>query len=237
MTSKIHRFKPWLVLACLILPATKLTAQAPTIEIKAELRVAAAEIVAEHHTLWLRTGPSSKAVKIPLNTRSFSEMISYKGPVQAQFFATQEAAESDQPVESPLALTALSAGESLLLFLPDVNGFSYRLLSTRGTDFPFGSFKFMNFSKAQIAIQAGEQSKPVTINPNEDHVFSFKQEEFFSIKVAAKFPDEAPHLIRQTKFSIGPDWREMVLLYNRPGEERVRMLHFVDTRPASKQEP
>jgi hypothetical protein len=52
--------------------------------------------------------------KNQLNTRSFSQRLTYKGPAQAQVFATQEAAEAEKPVEAPLAHTTLLACDSQL---------------------------------------------------------------------------------------------------------------------------
>ncbi|NNC88059.1 MAG: hypothetical protein HKN82_06305 [Akkermansiaceae bacterium] len=210
-----------------------LMAQRSSPAITAELQVAATGIAGKHHTLWLRTGPGKAPVKVSPTLRTFSLPISYKGPARADFFETAQDAQADPPTVQPLASVPLQAGALLLVFVPDAESKTraYRVHATRAGSFPHGSFNFINFSKSAIFVQSEGKAKDVRIDPDRNHVFKFGgAEQSVGIRVAAVAPGADHRLIRQTNFSTNPDWREMVLFFDQPGTNRVRMSHLVDVR-------
>lgn len=230
MNCHIRFAKTCFIIACFCNPQTTLAANAKPQKITATIKVAATAIVKQHHTLWLRTGPNLKALKIQLNVRSFSTEIKYSGISTVLFFESQNVAEAETPEKPPLGKAEITAGSSTILFVPAADGDAYRLLVTRDNDFPFGSFKFLNFSQAQLGIQAGKNSEVVVVRPKAHHVFRFNQQTSFDIKIFAKFQDHDANLVRQSRFSIGPDRRELVLIFNRPNIANLQILHFVDTQ-------
>ena len=201
--------------------------------ITAELRVAALDIAGAYHTLWLRTGPGRKPLEVSLNIRTFSNPIAYQGSARAQFFATPQAAEAADPAPPPLIDTTLQPGGTLLVFVPVNDKDTYRIYPIRDQDFPYGSFNFANFSQAEILVQAGDKTEPVRLRPTTHHVFRFKGDKrIVTVRVAAQVPGSEPRLIRQTNFSAGPDWREVVFFFTAPDTGQITMRHLVDAKPA-----
>jgi hypothetical protein len=214
--------------------ASTVFAQEAPLTISLEMKVAATGIADGQHTLWLRTGPEKPAVEIRLNTRSFSRPIQYRGSPEGLFFATQAAAEAVELLESPIARVQLAAGNALLVFIPNSNG-QYHVLPTRGDEFDYGSFNFANYSKSTVVVQLGTGTDPMRLKTRESHVFNAggKGQQSYSVKIAAQSPGGTPRLIRQTKFMMAPNYREMVLFFDRPDTGRLRMHHLVDTRAAT----
>lgn len=106
-----------------------------------EIRVAAVDILPGHDTLWLRSGHGIAPVKVPLNIRTFSQPIRYKGPAKANFFRDGNEASLEKP---PAALAAAVLGEkaSLIVFHPNADGSGYQPLVIADSAFPFGRANF-----------------------------------------------------------------------------------------------
>jgi len=110
---------------------------------------------------------------------------------------------------------------------------SHRVASSA---FPYGSYNFVNFSDDAILVQGGDKTRPVRLDPGKTHVFTFNDDRRVVTLRIADTPDgQSPRLIRQTNFSITPDWREMVFFFNGPQSGRIRMRHLVDTMPAREE--
>jgi hypothetical protein len=210
-----------------------LRAQDAPLTISLEFKVAATGIAVSQHTLWLRTGPGKPALEIRLNTRSFSRPIQYRGAPEGLFFAKQADAEAIELIEAPIARVQLDAGSALLVFIPSSDS-QYYVLPTRAEVFDFGSFNFANYSKSTVVVQIGEEADPMRLKTRESHVFNAggKGQQSYSVKIAAQAPGGEARLIRQTKFMMAPNYREMVLFFDRPDTGRLRMHHLVDTRAA-----
>ncbi len=222
MTTFFHRLLAPLA-ACLATAAA--AAELPG-SIKAELRVAATGIAGSHHTLWLRTGPERDPLEVPLNIRTFSAPIAYEGLPQARFFATAAAARAAEPTEKPLLSTTLAAGSTLLVFVPADHG--YRALPVAGADFPFGSFRFANLTRAMVRAEVGKDA--VNLQPGESHSFRHAQDQpSLGVRLYAKTADKHARLLRQSNWSITLSQRELVLFFVNPDSGLIQTRHFVDS--------
>jgi hypothetical protein len=193
--------------------------------IKAELRVAATGIAGEHHTLWLRTGPERDPLEVPLNVRTFSAPIQYAGLPLAQFFATKDAARAAEPVEKPLLTTTLPQGSTLLVFVPGEG--NYRILPVAAADFPYGSFRFANLTRALVRAELGKEAS--NLAPGESRTFSYTQDQpALGVRLYSKTAEKGARLLRQTNWSISMAQRELVLFYINPDSGLVQTRHLVD---------
>lgn len=222
MTTLFHRLLASLV-ACL---ATAAAAVDLPGSIRAELRVAATGIAGNHHTLWLRTGPERDPLEVPLNVRTFSAPIAYDGLPEAQFFANAAAARAAEPAEKPLLTTTLTAGSSLLVFVPGEG--NYRILPVAGSDFPFGSFRFANLTRAKVRAEVGKEA--ANLEPGESRSFRFSQDQpSLGVRLYSKSDDKGVRLLRQTNWSISLTQRELVLFFVNPDSGLVQTRHFIDS--------
>ena len=193
------------------------------------IRVAALDIVPGHDTLWLRTGQGKEPVQIFLNTRIFSQSTEHKGPAKLVFYRSAAEATAEEP-PPPIASTVLSSKSSLLVFSPRSDGKSYRAFVTSDDDFPFGSFRLVNFSKAAVRAELG--GKTLFLKPGAAGTCKFrKAETAIPVRIQAMAKGKPARLVRQSSWSIIPSQRELVLLFPNPKNGLVRLHHFVDTKP------
>jgi hypothetical protein len=195
--------------------------------IKAELRVAATDIAGDHHTLWLRTGPDRDPLEVPLNVRTFSAPIVYEGLPQAEFFSTAAAARETTPSEKPLLTTILATGSTLLVFVPGEA--SYRILPVPGADFPYGSFRFANLTRALVRAEVGKEA--ANLEPGQSQSFRYAQDQrSLGVRLYSKTGDNGVRLLRQTNWSLSLSQRELVLFFVNPSSGLVQTRHFVDSQ-------
>ena len=215
-----------LILIHLFLIITPLAAQT---EVKSwSIRVAALDIAAEYHTLWLRTGPGKKPVEIALNIHTFSQPFDFKSPAALAFYRTEIEASAEEP-PAPLATTVLKNASSLIVFSPDADQKKYETFTIAETDFPFGSFRLVNFSKA--TVRAEFSGKPTRLKPGAAETITIRDaQNAIPVRMHVLAKGIPPRLICQTSWSIVPTQRELVLFFPNPDNGLVRRRHFVDTK-------
>jgi hypothetical protein len=192
------------------------------------IRVAALDIAGEHASLWLSAGPGKEPVEVPLNTRVFSDVIEHKGAAGLAFHASADDASAEEP-PPPLATAVLKSRSSLLVLAPDAEGKSYRAFAIDDREFPFGSFRLVNLSKA--AIRAEFAGKVVALKPGGAETIAFRAaEQDIPVRIHSMMNDQAPRLIRQSSWSITPTQRELILFLPNDQNDLIRLRHFVDTR-------
>jgi hypothetical protein len=222
MCSRIQ-ILPFLLIACLVSPLA-----AQTEEKSWSVRVAALDIIAGHDILWLRTGPGKKPVEIPLNTRIFSQPTDHKGPAALVFYPTASEATAEEP-PPPLATAVLTSKSSLLVFSPAKNGKTYQSFVTSDDEFPFGSFRLVNFSKATVRAELG--GKTLLLKPGAAGTSAVSNaQNAIPVRIVAMAKDTPARVIRQSSWSIVQTQRELVLLFPNPDSGLVRLRHFVDTK-------
>jgi hypothetical protein len=215
-----------IILIHLLLIITPLSAQ--TEEKSWSIRVAALDIAEDHHTLWLRTGTGKQPIEIPLNTRIFSLPIDFKSPAALAFYRTEIEATAEEP-PTPLATTILKNASSLIVFSPDADQKKYEAFTIADGEFPFGSFRLVNFSRA--TIRAEFYGKPTLLKPGAAETITFRDARNATpVRILALAEGAAPRLIRQSSWSIIPTQRELVLFFPNPDNGLVRLRHFVDTK-------
>jgi hypothetical protein len=202
-------------------------AEAPP-TVRTELRVAATDIVGEHHTLWLRTGVGSDPVKLQLNVRTFTETLQHEGPEKSGVYATEADARAEEPAQPPLLTLSLAGGSKMFVFLPD--GPSYRALTIPEGDFPYGSIRLANLAKALIHADLGKQS--VNLAPGASKTFSYQEDQpSLAVSLFSKTDENGARIVRRTNWSVTLGQRELVVFYIDPNSKLVRTHHLVDTRP------
>jgi hypothetical protein len=223
LSSAKHRLVLLAAIALSCLPA----AAAPQPAIKAELRFAASGILADHHTLWLRTGPDREPIEVRLNVRTFSEAVRYEGPPAARFYATEAAARATEPAEEPLAAIAVAEGSTLLVLIPATT--NYRALPIRGGDFPFQSYRFANLSEALVRVELGQEA--ANLKPGVSKTFRAPADQAaVGVRLYSKTADNEARLLRQTNWSLPQGQRELILFFIDPANGLVQTRHFIDSR-------
>lgn len=221
-----------IILIHLLLIITPLAAQ--TDEKSWSIRVAALDIAEDHHTLWLRTGTGKKPIEIPLNTRIFSLPIDFKSPAALAFYRSSIEATAEEP-PAPLATTTLRNTSSLIVFSPAADGKKYETFSVADADFPFGSFRLVNFSRA--TVRAEFSGKPTLLKPGAAETITIRDAQNATpVRILALAEGTPARLIRQTSWSIIPTQRELVLFFPNPDSGLVRLRHFVDTKTIEPEE-
>ncbi len=221
------RFRPF-ILAALLVTVSTLRLVAQTEPESWSIRVAALEIADVQDTLWLRTGPGKKPVQVSLNTRIFSEPIHYKGPATLVFYQNEAGATAKEP-PSPLATTVLKDKSSLVVFSPRPDNKTYQVFTISDGDFPFGSFRLVNFSSA--TVRAEFSGRPTLLKPGAAETVVFRSEQNATpVRILALADGKSPRVVRQTSWSIIPTQRELVLFFPNPDSGLIRLRHFVDTK-------
>ncbi len=198
------------------------------------IRVAALDIAEEHHTLWLRTGTGKQPVEIPLNTRIFSLPIDFKSPATLAFYRSAIEATAEEP-PAPLATTVLRNASSLIVFSPAADQKKYEAFTIADADFPFGSFRLVNFSKA--TVRAEFSGKPTLLKPGAAETITIRDAQIATpVRILALAEGTPARLIRQSSWSIIPTQRELVLFFPNPDSGLVRLRHFVDTKAEEPEE-
>ncbi len=219
-TPPIHLFP---LLALLITPL-----HAQKEEKSWSIRAAALDIAEDHHTLWLRTGVGKDPVEISLNTRIFSPTIEFKGASTLTFYRNAIEASAKEP-PAPLATTVLKSDHSLIIFSSVADQKRYESFTIADSDFPFGSFRLVNFSQATVRAEIA--GKPTVLNPNAAETITFPFAQNASpIRILAFGEGIPARVIRQTSWSIVPTQRELVIFFPNPETGLVRLRHFVDTK-------
>jgi hypothetical protein len=214
------------LLSILALSFSSLAAQ--TEEKSWSIRVAALDIAGTHDTLWLRTGPEKDPMQISLNTRVFSPPVEFKGPAALAFFKTEAEAKAAEP-PAPLASTILKHESALILFSAKPDQKTYQTYTIADGDFPFGSFRLVNFSSA--TVRAEFSGKPVLLKPNAAETIPFREgQAAIPVRILAVAEGAEPRIIRQTSWSITPTQRELVLCFPNPANGLIRLRHFVDSK-------
>jgi hypothetical protein len=193
-----------------------------------EIRVAAVDILPGHDTLWLRSGHGITPVKVPLNIRTFSQPIRYKGPAKANFFRDENEALLEKP---PAALAAAVLGEkaSLIVFHPNADGSGYQSLVIADSAFPFGSFRFVNGSG--ITAQAEVDGKKLLLKHGATETLAFHQtNNSLPVRIMTATDGGPPRLIRQSTWSIDLSQRELIFLMPGAAPGLVTLRHFIDSK-------
>ncbi|MCB1130245.1 MAG: hypothetical protein KDN05_03890 [Verrucomicrobiae bacterium] len=195
--------------------------------IRAELRFAATGILKDHHTLWLHAGPGREPLEVRLNVRTFSEPVRYDGAPAAKFYATPAAARSAAPEEKPLATATLKEGGMLLVMVPAAD--TYRAFPIDSAKFPYQSFRFANLSEGLVRVEIGRQA--ANLKPGASQTLAFPSgEPSLGVRIFSQVRGAEPRLIRQSKWSLFEDQRELVLFFIDPTTGLVQSRHFVDTK-------
>lgn len=218
-----------LIPALLLLPLLTLAPTLAAQEASAwTIRVAALDIGDTGDTLWLRSGDGVEPVQVRLNTRIFSPPIRIESPATLRFHASENAAVAeDSP--APLASVRLTSPSSLLVFSPRRERDGYDIHATADGDFPFGSFRLVNFSRATVRAEFG--ARTVMLAYGDAETVSFRgSQNITPVRIHALTAESTPRLIRQTSWSVIPTQRELILFLPNPETGLVRLRHFVDTR-------
>lgn len=189
----LHPCIPWFLIF-LLLSLQPLAAQTETKSWS--IRVAALDIAEDHHTLWLRMGTGKEPVEIPLNTRIFSLPIDFKSPAALAFYRSAIEASAEEP-PAPLASTVLRNASSLIVFSPGADHTKYETFTIADGDFPFGSFRLVNFSRA--TVRAEFSGKPTLLKPGAAETITIRDARNATpVRILALAEGTPPRLIRQS---------------------------------------
>lgn len=192
------------------------------------IRVAALEIADVQDTLWLRTGPEKKPVQVPLNTRIFSQPIHYKGLATLAFYGNEADATAKEP-PSPLATTVLKSKSSLVVFSPGPDNKTYQAFTVSDDEFPFGSFRLVNFSRASVRVELA--GRTVILKPGAAESITIRNSQnAFPVRILALANGTPPRIVRQSSWSLVPTQRELVLFFPNPENGLVTLRHFIDSK-------
>ena len=193
-----------------------------------DIRVAAVDILPGLDTVWLRTGPSTKPIPVPLNIRTFSQPIHYKGPAKADFFRDETEASLAEP-PAALASANLTQKGSLIIFSPRADGTGYQTMVIGDSGFPFGSFRFVNGSG--IAAQVEIDGKKLSLKHLATETLTFQEtKNSLDVRIMTANSGEPPRLIRQSAWSIDLAQRELIFLMPGSAPGLVALRHFIDTK-------
>jgi hypothetical protein len=193
-----------------------------------DIRVTAVDILPGLDTIWLRSGPSTKPIPVALNIRTFSQPIRYKGPAKAAFFRDETEASLDEP-PAALASANLTQKESLIIFSPRADGSGYQTMVIGDSDFPFGSFRFVNGSG--IAAQVEIDGKKTSLKNLATETMTFQEtKKSLAVRIMTAKSGEAPRLIRQSAWSIDLAQRELIFLMPGSAPGLVMLRHFIDSK-------
>ena len=198
-----------------------------------DIRVAAVDIIPGHDTLWLRSGPGTEPLRVPLNIRTFSQPIRYKGPAKAAFHRDETEAALEEP---PAALATAILGEkaSLIVFSPLADGSGYQTLVVADSAFPFGSFRFVNGSG--IVAQAKIDAKKLLLKHGATETVTFREaKNSLSVRIMTATDGGPPRLIRQSSWSIDLSQRELIFLMPGAAPGLVTLRHFIDSKTEGSQ--
>jgi hypothetical protein len=167
--------------------------------------------------------------EMTLNIRIFSQPTAYKEPAKLDFYGSADEGAAEKP-PPPLASSVLSSKSSLLLLSPDAKGKTYRIFVTSDDDFPFGSFRLVNFSKATVRAELG--GKTLLLKPGAAGTSAVSNaQNAIPVRIVAMAKDTSARILRQSWWYIMPSQRELVLLSPNPQDGLIRLHHFVDTKP------
>ena len=193
-----------------------------------DIRVAAVDILPGHDTLWLRTGPGTKPVPVPLNIRTFSQPIRYKGPAKTAFFRNETEASLDKP-PAALASVSLSEKASLIIFSPRADGTGYQTMVIGDSGFPFGAFRFVNGSGITALVEL--DGRKILLKHGASETLGFRETKTsLAVRIMTAKNGEPPRLIRQSAWSIDLSQRELIFLMPGSGPGLVALRHFLDSK-------
>lgn len=193
-----------------------------------DIRVAAVDILPGHDTLWLRTGAGTKPVPVPLNIRTFSQPIRYKGPAQMAFYRNETEASLDKP-PAALASASLSEKASLIIFSPRANGSDYQTMVIADSGFPFGSFRFVNGSGITALVEI--DGRKIHLKHGATETLTYQEtKNSLAVRIMTAKDGEPPRLIRQSSWSIDLSQRELIFLMPGSAPGLVALRHFIDSK-------
>ncbi len=193
------------------------------------IRVAAIDIIPGHDTLWLRTGKGTKPVEVPLNIRTFSQSIRYKGLPNAIFFRDEAEAKLAEP-PAPFASATLSDKSSLIVFSPRPDGAGYQTMVISDSGFPFGSFRFVNFSGVMALAEI--DGKRIRLKQGAAETVTYHEaKRSLPVRIITATDDGASaRLVRQSSWSIDLSQRELIFLTPGAAPGLVTLRHFIDSK-------
>ena len=220
------------ILICLLLLIVPLSAQEKSRSWS--IRVAALDCLPGHEILWLRTGAGKEPMKIPLNGLMFSLPIKFKCPAAIAFYGSAMDARAEEP-PAPLGSTILKHDHSLIVFSARPDKGNYNSYAINESDFPFGAFRFVNFSKAIIRTEL--KGKALVLKPGAAGTVAYSGERNdTNVRILALAEGEPPRIVLSSRWAIFSSQRELVMIFPGTGGELVRFQHFVDTKSLDPEE-
>jgi hypothetical protein len=193
-----------------------------------DIRVAAVDILPGHDTVWLRTGPGTKPVRVPLNIRIFSPPIRHKAPAKAAFFRSEAEALLVEP-PTPLVTAALTSKSVLIVFAPRPDGAGYQAMVVDDSVFPYGSFRFVNGSSVPTLVEI--DGKRLAMKPGAAETVTYKEaKSSLHVRIATATEEGKGRLIRQTSWSTDLSQRELIFLMPGSAPGLVSLRHFIDSK-------
>jgi len=192
------------------------------------IRVAAMDIAGEMSSLWLSNGPGAEPLELKLNIWSFSRVIEFKGAGNLAFHSSAANASAEEPPK-PVVRVIIKEKDSMIVFAPNEEKDAYQAFVIADSDFPFGAFRLVNLSKIPVRARFADQK--CFVKPGNSESIAFKgAQAAIDVQMYAMLRDEAPRLIRQSRWSIFPTQRELVLLVPNPTNGLVQFRHFIDSQ-------
>ena len=114
------------------------------------------------------------------------------------------------------------------MFYPK-NSKEYAAKLESGLAVPWGSYYITNFSKFPISIKLGKR-KETLIKSGKSLVLNASATGSEEVFIRAKYGDEVKYL-RNTKWRLGAEQREFIMIHQSPDSERLRWLHAIDDKP------
>lgn len=219
-----------LILVCLTIGNASLQAQNKDAE-RLKLSFCATSISNSLRTIYL---PVSKPkgdrppewLETRLNIHTASNPVEYKGSRSLIFYDSKK---DDAKAVARVVLRG-DASSYILVFLPNPKTKGYRVLAIPDRDFKYGSYYFRNFSSHRVAITLGKKRKVIEKNAALN-VKAADQGAPELVLIQAQF-DQQVKPIKQSKWQLQPNQRELVVFYNAKSGKNLSMKHIVSIRPA-----
>ena len=166
--------------------------------------------------------------EVRLNTHTASETIEYRGKREVVFY------DSDKEGAQSVAKVTLrgDAKSYILVFIPKTKVTGYNVMAIPDRKFQFGTYYFHNFSSNRVAVQLGNKTKVIDKN-KAANIVAAKNGQSEIVLIRAQFGKKA-RALKQTKWQLQPNQRELVIFYNHPSGNRLSMKHIVSIKPMTK---
>jgi hypothetical protein len=129
-----------------------------------------------------------------------------------------------------MAMVKLPGPKALILFQPDKSGKIYTCNPVVETQFPFGSFRVVNFSKDKVRVDIGAKKSVIPAGKAETFPLKGGQRAVPVSIIARSAITGKPRYTRRSNWSIAPTQRELVLLFPNARNGLIQARHFVDSR-------